>query len=189
MARNVSSIRAACAFRQPAAHRRHRRALGAELRDPRPLQHRRDRRARHVDSHMLAPQRARAQHLVHRGAAHLVSASASAPSRTKSPRGRPRHRPCAWTRSTKCSDGSKAASEDAGGRSLRRASIHASVIRDSATWGTSESARECFVNDIGEFGELLGSNSILPFCVSDIGEFCVNDRCSSSCSISMRTRP
>ena len=45
----VAVLRAAGAFRQPAAHRLHRRALGAELRDPRPLQHRRDRRARHLD--------------------------------------------------------------------------------------------------------------------------------------------
>ena len=65
MARNVSLIRAARAFRQPAAHRRHRRALGAELRDSRPFQHGRDRRPRHLDGHMLVRQRDRAQHLVH----------------------------------------------------------------------------------------------------------------------------
>ena len=36
-------------------------ALGAELRDPRPLQHRRDRRARHLDRRMLARKRERAR--------------------------------------------------------------------------------------------------------------------------------
>ena len=70
--RRLVVLRAADPIQQLAVHLRDRRALGAELHDPRPLQHRRDRRPRHLDRRMLARKRDRAQHLVHCGAPRLV---------------------------------------------------------------------------------------------------------------------